>query len=85
MPRSATIGVFRHTRSNDRKACYCVRCDGVEVGDLWEGQTKYFSVKPGSHTVWVKSSFLSSNKLDVVLGEGQTVELACRTMGHSKR
>jgi hypothetical protein len=48
------------------------------VGELWQGQTKYFDVKPGSHTVQVKSAFLGSNQVVVAPQIRETVVLACR-------
>jgi hypothetical protein len=61
----------------DQYATFRVLVDGSVAGDIRSGQTKDFKVPVGKHTVRIKYKLQRSNDMEISLGEGQTLVLAC--------
>jgi hypothetical protein len=61
----------------DRGREYRVDIDRKKVGSIKMGETKVFTVSPGQHEVQLKQDWASSEKLQVILGDGDRAQFVC--------
>ena len=74
-----------HAGRRDRRRRYRVLVDNEPIGTIGDQEVQTFSVPPGEHTVWLKLDWTTSNKVSVVLGETETLNLVCRPGGGDLR
>ena len=63
------IRVTRGKAWSDKLRAYKIFIDDDYCGDINENETKEFPVETGSHTIYAKIDWCSSNKLNVIVSD----------------
>jgi hypothetical protein len=78
MEERAQLSLQRTSQWVGRLRAYDVYVDGrKQEAGIANGETRTYSVAPGTHAVYVKSSWYRSDSLRVTAQSGQTVYLEC--------
>jgi len=69
------IEISRPSMYVNKFRSYSVYLDGIQVGQIRDGESIALIVSPGKHNLWVKIDWLKSNYVEVEIWPNQSVEL----------
>lgn len=78
---NATINIKRDSCYGDKLRNYLVEVDGVIIGEIGDGQSKTFNVKPGTHTLCLKIDWCRSRKLQFKSSANKVTHFRCSSRG----
>ncbi len=70
------IRLRRDSQFADKLRAYKIILDGLQIGQIRDGQAQEFDVSPGNHILSLKIDWCSSNEVEFVAGE-EDVSFAC--------
>ena len=71
------INITRNSSYTDKLRAYQVVVDGNSIGEINDGDTKSFDVKPGVHTLRMKIDWGGSNEVEFKLSRNETINFRC--------
>jgi hypothetical protein len=78
------IKLTRHSVYADRFRSYKVMLDGMEIGEIKNGEEKEFDVAPGRHQLYLAIDWCRSNTIEFEAGEDVT-EFECASNLQGKK
>ena len=71
------IRLKRQSGYMDKIRKYKIFMDGVNIGEINDGEMKELNGSPGKHTIHLSIDWCKSNKLEITLKENEVLELEC--------
>lgn len=71
------IKINRLSGYGDLARKYKVMLDDKQIGEIKDGESKYFQVEEGEHTLYLKIDWCKSNKVNLNVSKDEEVELEC--------
>jgi hypothetical protein len=78
---SAKLRIERESKYAMSLVNFGVYVDGEKIGEVGNGKSQTFTIKPGEHEIFVKASFNKSSKIKHVFNSGDLLALYCRPGG----
>jgi hypothetical protein len=71
------LNIKRESGYADKLRSYEVELDGTTIGEIADGESKSFKIGSGAHTLRLKISWASSNKVNFVSTRNGKVNFRC--------
>ncbi len=79
MVNIAKVVLSRKKQYSDLLRNYRVILDGEEIGKIFRGERKEFSISPGKHEIELKIDWCGSNKLNFEIKDNETINFNCKS------